>query len=78
MKLRLAQPGYTERSSSDPRGVARDDGAVPEGRACSGFCTDPAESARAAVDAATRVAELGAWIAGVNADRLLGEIMQTV
>ena len=69
------QPGYTDRSSNDPRGVARD-GAEPEGRACSGFCTEPGVSARAAVDAATRVAWLGDWMAGVKAARLLGEIMR--
>jgi hypothetical protein len=32
-------------------------------------------SAREAVGAATRVAELGDWIAGEKAERLLGEIM---
>lgn len=68
------QPGYTERSSNEPRGVARD-GVWPEGRACSGFCTEPAVSARAAVVAATRVAGLWGWMAGVKAARLLGEIM---
>ncbi len=69
------QSGYTDRSSSEPRGAARD-GADPEGRACSGFCTDVGASARAAVEAATRVAWLGAWMAGVKAERLLGEIMR--
>ncbi len=69
------QAGYTERSSSDPRGVARV-GGPPEGRACSGFCGEFGVSARAAVDAATREAWLGGWMAGVNAARLLGEIMR--
>ena len=55
--------------------MARDDGADPEGRACNGFCAVICESARAAVEAATRVVALGAWIAGVKAERLLGEIM---
>ena len=68
------QYGYTDRSSSDPRGVFRD-GAVPDGWACSGFWTDVATSDRAAVEAATRVAGLDGWIAVVKAERLLGEIM---
>ena len=49
------QPGYTDRSNSDPRGAPRA-GADPDGEACSGFCTAVGASARAAVDAATRVA----------------------
>ncbi|WP_158745604.1 hypothetical protein [Acidisphaera sp. L21] len=70
----MVRRSYTDRSSNDPRGVARD-GVAPWGDACSGFCTWVWVSARAAVEAATRVAELGDWIDGVNAERLLGEIM---
>jgi hypothetical protein len=70
----VVQPGYTERSSNEPRGVFRD-GVLPDGAACRGFCTWVWVSARAAVGAATRVAELGDWIAGEKAERLLGEIM---
>ncbi len=73
----MMQPGYTERSSNDPRGVGRDGGG-PEGSACNGFCAEPCVSARAAVEAATRMAGLLGWMAGVKADRLLGEIMPAV
>ena len=68
------QTGYTERSSNEPRGAARE-GDGPDGRAWSGFCAELGVSARAAVEAATRVSGLCGWMAGVKAARLLGEIM---
>jgi hypothetical protein len=70
------QPGHTDRSRSEPRGVFCGWLLLPDGRARSGFWTWLDTAARDVGGAATRVAWLADETDEANAERLLGAIMR--